>query len=153
MKTDTKTFDLEKALKGEPVVLRNGTKAYIRHYETELDTSDPLVGYVVRRGMADQFQWMEGGHYWSDGESEYDIVGMWVEPIVFDHWHILIEDVKYLAKDRDGDWIGYGEKPSKEEGIWAAQSLDGYYSVESLNPTLFPECDWENSLIKRPENE
>lgn len=146
-------FDLEKALKGEPVVLRDGRKAYVRHRETDLTVGYPLLGYTEH---GDIMSWtVKGDAYRSRGGiSIYDIVGMWVEPpLVFEYWDLLIEDIKYLAKDRDGDWVGYDEKPSKVEGFWAAQNLDGYYSVGSLKKTAFPDCDWENSLIERSENE
>ena len=33
---ELKPFDLQAALKGEAVMLRNGDKAYIRHHETEM---------------------------------------------------------------------------------------------------------------------
>ena len=152
MKTDTKPFDLERALKGEPVVLRNGRKAYVRHRETELDTGHPLTGYGVKGSEGDILTWTEDGYFLEDKEeSGFDIAGVWTEPLVFEHWDLLCDDIKYLAKDGDGDWYGYREKPSKEEWEWGTQRYDGYYSVEALNPSLFPDCDWENSLIKRPE--
>lgn len=147
-------FDLERALAGEPVVLRNGLKAYIRHHETELDAAPPLLGFFVRGGSLGLGQWAEcGKHYWSDGESDYDIVGMWVEPPVFEHWGLLRDDIKYLAKDRDNRWYGYGRKPTKDENEWDMPRFGGFYPLVSLNPTLFPECDWEHSLMERPEND
>lgn len=153
MKTETKPFDLERALKGEPVVLRNGTKAYIRHYEEELDTSYPLMGCIVGEGKIVFEQWSEGGRLYGDkGESEYDIVGMWVEPLVFEHWSLLSEDIKYLAKDGDGRWFGYRGKPSREADHWFNHSSIDCCPLEALKPSLFPDCDWENSLIERPEN-
>lgn len=148
-------FDLERALKGEPVVLRDGTKAYIRHHETELDAADSLIGYKVRGGAVDALQWTESGrYYWDEEVSSLDIVGMWVEPLVFEHWDLLNEDIKYLAKDGDGRWFGYSRKPSKDEEGWGiVQRVGGFYSLVGLNPDLFPECPWGHSLIERPKND
>lgn len=149
-------FDLEKALKGEPVVLRNGLKAYIRHHETQVKTMFPLIGYVSNGLIAGKgVSWTEDGrYYWSDDDkSAYDIVGMWPEPLEFEHWGLLREDIKYLAKDRDNRWYGYGRKPTKDENEWDVPRFGGCYPLASLNPTMFPECDWKHSLMERPENE
>lgn len=40
-----KPFDLQAALNGEPVMLRGGTKAYVRHCETEFNIPYPLMGW------------------------------------------------------------------------------------------------------------
>lgn len=147
-------FDLKRALKGEPVVLRNGTKAYVRHRETRLKTDYPMIGYVEEGGTVDIMLWTEDGHeHVYKVKSEYDIVDMWSEPLVFEHWGLLREDIKYLAKDADERWFGYSEKPSMDEEDWHVQFGDVYYSVSSLKPTFFPDCDWENSLMERPEND
>lgn len=149
-KATTKPVDLEKALKGEPVVLRNGTKAYIRHRESEVQTSYPLIGYVVS-GKTAGVGWTECGHFYEDKwESEYDITGMWVEPIEFKYWDMVSKDIKYLAKDANGDWYSYYEKPDLRQRIWIGE---GRRNTTVLNSSLFPDCDWENSLIERPENE
>src|SRR5690625_5370083 len=79
-------FDLEKALQGHPVVLRNGKKAYVRHYEKELDALFPLIGYIVndRGKVEDVCSWKDNepnvkGAY-ANLEDGTDIVGMWQEP-------------------------------------------------------------------------
>lgn len=40
MNNKLKPFDLQAALRGEPVMLRNGEMAYVRHHETELPVDD-----------------------------------------------------------------------------------------------------------------
>ena len=146
----TKSFDLQKALRGEPVVLRNGEKAYVRHMEQDVKSAHPLSGYTYK-GAA--LNWTESGRYYESTDSVADIVGMWVEPPVFEHWGLLREDIKYLAKDRDNRWYGYGRKPTKGENEWDVPRFGGCYLLSSLNPTLFPECDWKHSLMERPEND
>lgn len=72
-----KPFDLESALNGEPVMLRDGSKAYVRHHETELrvPVGEELTGYVEGIGT---WAWREdGASRFDDCESEYDIIGMW----------------------------------------------------------------------------
>lgn len=148
-------FDLEKALNGEPVVLRDGTKAFIRHYETELEKAPPLIGFRVRGDSVYSLQWTEcGDYYWSNDESDFDIIGMWTESPEFEHWDKLNDHIKYIAKDSDGRWFGYSRKPSKDEEGWKiAQRLGAFYSLVGSNPNLFPNCYWKNSLIERPKND
>ena len=75
-----KPFDLQAALKGEPVMLRNGKKAIIRHHETEY----PMIGSYQIWGLiirdVNHFvmePWSVQGKYMAGGESQKDIIGMW----------------------------------------------------------------------------
>ncbi|MDH3003452.1 pyruvate kinase [Pasteurella multocida] len=78
-----KPFDLEKALTGEPVVLRGGCKAYVKFKLPEpYTTKMPLVGYYENAlGRSVDMLWFENGHA-SDEEDTHilDIYGMWEEP-------------------------------------------------------------------------
>lgn len=85
-----KPFDLEKALKGEAVVLRGGQKAYVVADLRELfrkDTYFPrcLIGVSAAKDNVQEFsgilRWKPDGKYFERlGESYSDIVGMWGEP-------------------------------------------------------------------------
>lgn len=86
-----KPFDLEKALAGEPVVLRCGRKAFItcdlRRYFKSITSSKKLVGIISEECDPDSFdassRWYDSGSYHDADTSEktdYDIVGMWEEP-------------------------------------------------------------------------
>lgn len=148
-------FDLQKALKGEPVVLRDGTKAFVRYRETQVKTNYPLIGYVADgKTEGNIMSWTEDGRVFWDREGMWgDIVGMWSKPIVFEHWGLLLEDIKYIAKDDNGRWFGYVRKPSKDEWGWGITlPYTDYYLLAGLDRSLFPDCDWENSLLERPEN-
>ncbi|HII3714812.1 TPA: hypothetical protein ACY37O_002522, partial [Pasteurella multocida] len=59
-----KAFDLEKALAGEPVVLRGGCKAYVKFKLPEpYTTKMPLVGYYENAlGRSVDMLWFENGH-------------------------------------------------------------------------------------------
>ncbi|WP_228403196.1 pyruvate kinase [Pasteurella canis] len=78
-----KAFDLEKALAGEPVRLRDGSKAFVmfRKPEKLVFTHDTeLVGYVISGIHAVTQSWSINGLHQENEESDADIVGMWEEP-------------------------------------------------------------------------
>lgn len=85
-----KPFDLEKALAGEPVVLRDGHKAIVYYYvpdEIKLDDEGTPETFPLKGMKFDQdgyllnssVEWRKDGRFRSS-ESDSDIVGMWEEP-------------------------------------------------------------------------
>lgn len=82
-----KPFNKAEALKGAPVVLRNGRKAVVgfeiaADQLINSDIRDALHGYIVGPlNIAENTcSWKEDGRVWSNTENELDIVGMWEEP-------------------------------------------------------------------------
>lgn len=84
-----KPFNLEKALQGEPVRLRDGSKAYVLGDLRELFSKSKdfrcLIGVIAKIGNTDDFdgicRWKYTGKYYEYlTESESDIVSMWEEP-------------------------------------------------------------------------
>lgn len=79
-----KKFDLEKALAGEPVVTRQGFKAYILNNLNEVKDkgftpSYPLIGIIQNR--VDVYCWtLDGRISILNNDALGDIVGMWQEP-------------------------------------------------------------------------
>ena len=81
-----KPFDLQEALNGAPIKLRNGNKAFITFNLSNLKdwskvTDRPLIGYSLNKSesLEDLHSWTLCG--WSMGGSNlFDIVGMWEEP-------------------------------------------------------------------------
>ena len=73
-----KPFDLQEALNGAPVQLRNRQKAYV----VGLSKVGPEDGnsYIVGEYGRNLCNWSKDGKYWLNRESEWDIVGMWEEP-------------------------------------------------------------------------
>ena len=57
-----KPFNLEEALTGKPVILRNGDEAFVRHFESELIVAaeTKVVGYS-EGGLL--LSWCPEGHY------------------------------------------------------------------------------------------
>ncbi len=73
-----KPFDLQEALNGEPVQLRNGQKAYVVGL-SKVGTEDGN-SYIVGEYERNLCNWSKDGKYWLKRESELDIVGMYEEP-------------------------------------------------------------------------
>ena len=107
-----KKFDLKAALNGEPVILRNGKKAYIGYKTPDNYVSDngkeiefPLHGYIIKAYNIIEVPymfWNINGRAYKDGiDNASDIVGMWEEP------KISIEDLPKTFKPRIGDEFFY----------------------------------------------
>lgn len=86
-----KPFDLEKALAGEPVRLRDGSKAIIYYCvpdEFKIDEDGTLDSFPVKGMIFDEegyilkstVSWRKNGKYRSSEASE-DIIGMWEDVI------------------------------------------------------------------------
>ncbi|MEE3731729.1 Uncharacterised protein [Mannheimia haemolytica] len=78
----SKPFDLEKALQGEPVKLRDGNKAYVIAM-VDMPQGLPnyrLVGYGFNGIHKEFLHWRMTGEALVDDISSDDIVGMWEEP-------------------------------------------------------------------------
>ncbi|MDW0368969.1 pyruvate kinase, partial [Mannheimia haemolytica] len=80
-------FDLNKALAGEPVKLRNNDKAFVKYLISDdyiRDNKDHQVqGYTVdeENVFLSEVSWAVSGSHFNDGTiAQYDIVGMWEEP-------------------------------------------------------------------------
>src|SRR5690625_789020 len=80
MTKEYEPFDLERALAGDPVILRDGRKAYVRHHEKTLTLRQdgrPLLGYRIYDGLAVEASWGPDGLWLKGREFPKDIVGMY----------------------------------------------------------------------------
>lgn len=103
-----KKFDLKAALSGEPVMLRNGKKAFVvydlRNYPTLMGKlgKKPLNGIVLNEdGDKCKYidvEWNEAG---SNASVQFDIIRMWQDP------KISIEDLPKPFKPKDGEPFYY----------------------------------------------
>ena len=85
-----KPFNLEAALQGEPVQLRNGCKAIVYYkipkeftYDSDTSTPYPLRGltFNIKGNLSDSScYWCEDGKCHPNSENPKDIIGMWEEP-------------------------------------------------------------------------
>lgn len=110
-----KPFDLQEALNGEPVQLRNGQKAYV----VGLSKIGPEDGnsYIVGEYGRNLCNWSKDGKYWLKRESEWDIVGMYEEPELTSEQvlerayqenlpvNALGKEVFVIAKTKNGDYV------------------------------------------------
>lgn len=71
------SFDLQEALNGAPVKLRNGQKAYVVGL-SKVGTEDGN-SYIVGEYGRNLCNWSKDGKYWLRRESGLDIVGMYEE--------------------------------------------------------------------------
>lgn len=99
-------FNLERALAGEPVVLKDGKKAYVRYCEGDIQTLHPLLGYVEWKGYNIPLTWSKCGKQDVDYHGESDIVGMFpqniliqgVEVPTFRNWIPDIGEMVYVVR-------------------------------------------------------
>lgn len=80
-----KPFDLEAALAGAPVVLRNGCKAYVladtarlNNFKSIYCDEYPLV--VIVAGGSINMHMRDGSYYNEKPDNPKDIIGMWSDP-------------------------------------------------------------------------
>lgn len=105
-----KEFNLDAALNGEPVMLRNGEKAYIKYNlldELEnieaRDAAFPLIGYRLYGNYVSTTSWELSGKSIHWATMKYDIVGMFEET----KKQISIEDLPKPFKPKDGEPFYY----------------------------------------------
>lgn len=105
-----KEFNLDEALQGKPVKLRNGWKAivYYRIPDEFVNSEGDNVAYPLK-GITFQADgavlnsinsWKDDGCF-SAGKRDFDIVGMWEEP------KISVEDLPKPFNPKDGDKYFY----------------------------------------------
>lgn len=100
-----KEFNLEAALNGEPVMLRNGKKAYIFKNIQDTHILDfkvdyPLIGMMHNRAVVQTWS-LDGRTSLTNDRADRDIVGMFEEP------KIRIEDLPKPFKPKDGEPFYY----------------------------------------------
>lgn len=143
-------FNLERALAGEPVLLRSGEIAQVM---CDLDANTinapkykyPLIG--VSPSQRQKLTWSAEGAYSHTTTNRWDIVGM-APSATFDHWDAIDEHWNYIAADSDGYVYFYSESPVKGPFGW---NLGGDY-VDVTNTINFKYTNWETSLVKRPSH-
>lgn len=110
-----KPFDLQEALNGALVQLRNGQKAYVVGL-SKVGAEDGN-SYIVGEYERNLCNWSKDGKYWLNRESEWDIVGMYEEPELNSEQvlerayqenlpvNALGKEVFVIAKTKNGDYV------------------------------------------------
>lgn len=131
-----KEFDLDAALNGEPVILRNGCKAIVYYIIPEEHTfpdgsnsAYPLRGLIFNKdGFIENsfYFWLEDGRCHRECYKPNDIIGMWEEP------KISIEDLPkpFYPKETEEYWVISPDY--KEPQKYFARNLN-HYSIQHGN--------------------
>lgn len=131
-----KPFDLEAALRGEPVILRDGSKAFVRHHETELPTGScwQIWGIGNRTdGRIVFLQWSTSGGYDMDGAvSDLDIVGMYQKTRTINGFEVPIPETEEL---KVGNWY-FSPRILSDEFCEAEKWIGGSSDLRALNRGL-----------------
>lgn len=131
-----KQFNLEEALSGKPVVLRDGSKAIILcripdiyKHKNGAKVSCPLLGITLNTdGTVDDpyASWRDNGMFGSI-TSEYDIIGMWEEP------KLTTEDIMEKAF-QEKLIITHNLFPSRSKGFKVVgKTLDNDYILQNCD--------------------
>lgn len=129
-----KPFNLQEALAGKAVKLRNGEKAFVRHRETVLNafSSHKLLGYLA---SGELISWSEGGYCTSAPEASVgdgDIIGMYPETKVINGFEVPVPETHepslgsryYLAGTH---LIGF-----RSEECWGDENIDRIWLERGL---------------------
>jgi hypothetical protein len=71
-----------------------------------------------------------------------------IKPIEF-NWSSIASEWKYFAKDRDGRWFVYTEKPKLDRICWRATSQQRSECIGLGDVLNLPVVNWDGSLICR----
>lgn len=122
-----KEFNLDAALNGEPVILRNGKKAVVKYNllnEVEKlevrDAEHPLIGYRFDGIYINTTSWSLTGKSVHLATMEYDIIGMWEEP------KVSIEDLPkpFTPEETQHYYYINGGYIECEDEYWETNSFD-----------------------------
>lgn len=153
-----KEFNLEKALNGEPVILRNGKKAYIGYkmpdcyvYDNGREIKFPLCGYIVKASNIIEVPymfWNINGRAYKDGiDNASDIIAMWEEPELtpeqvlekaYNEDLLVLCDgnpdlpLKIIAKTKDGEFVMQPEDDTIQP--WLANLTMEWFFAKDLDP-------------------
>ena len=128
-----KPFDLQEALNGALVQLRNGQKAYVIGL-SKVGTEDGN-SYIVGEFGHNLCNWSKDGKYWLNRESELDIVGMYEEP------ELTSEQVLEKAYQENLPLDAIGKK-----AFVIAKTKDGDYVMQCGEDNLYfasHKIEWE----------
>lgn len=149
-----KEFNLDAALNGEPVILKNGKKAVVKYNllnEVEKlevrDAEYPLIGHRFDGIYINTTSWSLTGKSVHLATMEYDIIGMWEEPKLtseqvlekaYDEDLLVLCDgnpdlpLKIIAKTKDGEFVMQPEDDTIQP--WLANLTMEWFFAKDLDP-------------------
>lgn len=69
-----------------------------------------------------------------------------IPPPKFEHWDLLQDRFNWIAKDREGKWWAYDDKPVQSDDGWTPNGA--FRSLGAMKIEI--PCHWSRSLIQRP---
>jgi hypothetical protein len=65
-------------------------------------------------------------------------------------WDCLRPEIKYVTRDKNGDWFGHIIEPKPIDNVWDTYY---FYEVFDLSSVIMPEgpSDWKEAIARRPE--
>ena len=119
-----KEFNLDAALNGEPVMLRNGDKAFIfknvkNMHVLDFEVDYPLIGMIHNHAVVQTWS-IDGRTSLANDCADRDIVGMFEEP------KISAENLPKPFKPKDGESYFYitGGIVEYEDDYWDSNKFD-----------------------------
>ena len=129
-----KEFNLEAALNGEPVMLRNGDKAFIfknvkNMHVLDFEVDYPLIGMIHNHAVVQTWS-IDGRTSLANDCADRDIVGMFEEP------KISAENLPKPFKPKDGESYYYICGKAIEH-VCSYAEVSPFYSLSAKNGQCF----------------
>ncbi|MCT8721915.1 hypothetical protein KZ383_10685 [Glaesserella parasuis] len=130
-------FNLDKALKGEPVMTREGNKAYIKYCLSEEDKNDfPLGGYIINSTISRTYHYswsLTGKAVEIECNHPQDIIGMWqdLEP------NTVTLTLPCPLKEPQADMWFIGSKGNVAKSTYIEGRPDHTFWQESFNAGFY----------------
>ena len=129
-----KEFNLEAALNGEPVMLRNGCKGVVYYkipkeyfFSDGSNSAFPLKGLIFDEDgfiKDSSYFWTANGFCNHESYHPHDIIGMWDEP------KISIEDLPrpFIPQDNEPYYYIHNGKVKHEKEYWESDVLESKFA-------------------------
>ena len=66
-------------------------------------------------------------------------------------WHCLRDEIGWVARDMDGSWFGYNQRPETWYSAWEINGM-GYWELYGVKMPYGPSC-WQDAIAQRPKKE
>jgi len=65
-------------------------------------------------------------------------------------WHCLRDEIEWVARDMDGNWYGYNQRPRQRYSAWGVEGM-GYWKLHGVKMPDGP-VDWQEAIAQRPDS-
>jgi hypothetical protein len=121
----------------------------VRIYATDAGGDFPVHGAVYQIGCWNIKSWTMTGKYWPGEDYHLDLdLSDWKDDIP---WDCLRPEIKCVARDKCGQWLGHDGEPIKDgqDGIWCSAGHE-IYALDGVKMPQGP-ADWKEAIARRPE--